>query len=129
MVKDYKDISRREFLLRFFDLRNVLEPPEYRLTQKEILLLTELLLLPEQYKHSRFGTRAKRYLLKKLEEDGWKMSQQGLSSFLKSLEEKGMIRREDGERFLHRNLIALTDKNRKDFSLKFTFTIDNEKHS
>lgn len=129
MIKDYRGISRREFLLRFFDLRNVLEPPEYRLTQKEITLLVEILLLPEQFKYSRFGTRAKKYLLKKLGESGWVMSQQGLSSFLKNLEDKGMIRREDGERFLHKNLMSLIDKNRTDFSLKFTFSIDNDKHS
>ena len=129
MIKDYRGISRREFLLRFFDLRNVLEPVEYRLTHKEIQLLVEIMLLPEQYKYSRFGTRAKKYLIKKLGEEGWKMSQQGLSSFLKNLEDKGMIRREDGERFLHKNLLSLMDKNRTSFSLKFTFNIDNEKHS
>lgn len=126
MIKDYKDITRREFLYRFFDLRNVLEPVEYRLTDKEIRLLTEVLLLPEQYKYSRFGTRAKKYLSRKLKEEGWDLSPQGLSTLLKHLESKGMIYKEDGERMLHKNLLALIDKRRVNFSLSFTFSIKDE---
>lgn len=128
MIKDYKNISRREFLMRFFDLRNVLEPEKYRLTTKEIQLITEIMLLPEQYKYSRFGTRARKYLIKTLATQGWKVSQQGLVQFINHLEAKGMIYKdEDDVRHLHKSLLPLIDEKRVNFSLKFEFSIDNEK--
>lgn len=53
MIKPYLGISRREFLLKFFDLWNVLQKEEVRLTSKEIAILTEFLLLPDKFKYSK----------------------------------------------------------------------------
>lgn len=128
MIKDYKNISRKEFLFRFFDLWNVLQPEAYRLTYKEMWLLIEFMLLPEPYKYSRFGTRARKTIIKTLEAQGWKLLQQGLVQFIKSLEIKGLIVRDEEDiRQLHKNILPLIDKKRTDFTLTFNFNIDNAK--
>lgn len=126
--KAYIGISRKEFLLRFFELYNVLQKDEKKLTDSEARLLTEILLLPEKYKYSRLSTSARRVLLDTVRETGWKLSYQGLTQLVRALTEKGvLIEDADGEKVPLPQFEALIDKKRTEFGLEMTFQIDNSK--
>jgi hypothetical protein len=128
MIKRYLGISRREFLLKFFDLWNVLQKEEVRLTSKEIAILTEFLLLPDKFKYSRFSTQARKYVLRTVNESGWGLSQQGLTQLIKYLSSKGIITLDsDGVKSIVPALDILVDRNKTEYDLKFLFQIDNEK--
>lgn len=128
MVKRYIGISRRDFLLVFFDLWNVLQKEEYRLTNKEIKILTEFLLLPDKFKYSRFSTQARKYVLKTVNEAGWGLTSQGLTQLIKALCDKGIVRLDqDGVKAIVQNLDILVNKNKTEYDLKFLFQIDNTK--
>lgn len=128
MIKRYLGISRREFLLKFFDLWNILQKEEVRLTSKEIVILTEFLLLPDKFKYSRFSTQARRYVLRTVNESGWNLSQQGLAQLIKALSSKGIIILDsDGVKSIVAALEILVDRNKTEYDLKFLFQIDNGK--
>jgi len=128
MIKRYLGISRREFLLKFFDLWNILQKEEVRLTSKEIVILTEFLLLPDKFKYSRFSTQARRYVLRTVNESGWNLSQQGLAQLIKALSNKGIIILDsDGVKSIVAALEILVDRNKTEYDLKFLFQIDNGK--
>lgn len=126
--KEYIGVSRKEFLLRFFELYNVLQKEDKKLTDSEIRLLTEILLLPEKYKYSRLSTSARRVLLEIVRKEGWNLSYQGLTQLVRALTEKGVLVEDiDGEKMPIPQLEALIDKERTEFSLEMTFQIDNSK--
>lgn len=128
MIKRYLGISRREFLLKFFDLWNILQKEEVRLTSKEIVILTEFLLLPDKFKYSRFSTQARRYVLRTVNESGWNLSQQGLAQLIKALSNKGIIILDsDGVKSIVAALEILVDRHKTEYDLKFLFQIDNGK--
>lgn len=128
MIKRYLGISRKEFLLKFFDLWNVLQRESSRLTVKEIAILTEFLLLPDKFKYSRFSTQARRYVVKTVSESGWNLSQQGMAQLIKALTDKGIVILDsDGVKSIVPTLEILVDKNKTEYDLKFQFQIDNEK--
>jgi|JI102314A2RNA_FD_contig_21_8787157_length_531_multi_7_in_0_out_0_1 hypothetical protein len=128
MTKKYIGISRREFIVRFFDLWNILQKEEYRLRTKEIAILAEFLLLPDKFKYSRFSTQARKYVLRTVNESGWNLSQQGLAQLIKSLTDKGIVKLDiDGVKSVTSKLDILADKNKTEYDLKFLFQIDNAK--
>jgi hypothetical protein len=128
MIKKYIGISRREFIVRFFDLWNILQKEEYRLRTKEIAILAEFLLLPDKFKYSRFSTQARKYVLRTVNESGWNLSQQGLAQLIKSLTDKGIVKLDiDGVKSITSKLDILADKNKTEYDLKFLFQIDNAK--
>jgi hypothetical protein len=125
MVKKYENISRREFLYKFFDLWNLIQNKEYRLTEKEILLFVEFLLLGEKYKYFRFNTKAKnevRALLK--DRVNWVISDQNLSQLLASLEKKGVIQKDnDSVRYILPYFEHLISPENKEFKLSLDFKL------
>jgi len=126
--KAYIDISREEFLLRFFDLWNVLQVSEKKLSTKEARILTIFLLLPEKYKYSRLSTTARRIVLNKVNKEGWKLSYQGLTQLVRALSLKKVITEDvDGQKKILDAFEALIDKNRIEFNLEIYFKIDNTK--
>ena len=128
MIKKYIGISRREFIVRFFDLWNILQKEEYRLRTKEIAILAEFLLLPDKFKYSRFSTQARKYVLRTVNESGWNLSQQGLAQLIKSLTDKGIVKLDiDGVKSITSKLDILADKNKTEYDLKFLFQINNAK--
>lgn len=128
MIKRYLGISRKEFLLKFFDLWNVLQRESSRLTVKEIAILTEFLLLPDKFKYSRFSTQARRYVVKTVSESGWNLSQQGMAQLIKALTDKGIVILDsDGVKSIVPTLEILVDRNKTEYDLKFQFQIDNAK--
>lgn len=127
MVKNYKDISRRDFLFKIIDIFNVIHRGKLEITDKESLFFVESLLLPEKYKYQRFGTPARKYLLRRLEELGWKLSVQGLSQIITSLEEKHLIHKDtDGVRYVNKDFLTFIDTNTKNFTFQFNFNIKDE---
>lgn len=126
--KAYIGVSREEFLLRFFDLWNVLQVPDRRLTEKESRILTQFLLLPEKYRYSRLSTTGRRIVLGKVNAEGWKLSYQGLTQLVRSLGIKGVVIDDiDGQKKVLDSFEALIDKNRIEFNLEIYFKIDNTK--
>lgn len=124
MIKSYKNIPRKDFLAKFFDLWNVIQAPSNRLTDKETTLLIEFMSLDDKYEFFRFGTRGKKEVRKKLLETGWKISDQNMSQLLAGLEKKGVIVKDaDGVREILPYFNKLINKSNKYFALNMSFEI------
>lgn len=124
MIKRYENISRREFLDKFFSLWNVLLPETHKLTNKEVQFLTEVLLLPTKYKYSRFSTAARKVLTAKFKESGWELSPQGFSQLVKSLMDKGIVLIDsDDIKYVHPKLEKSIDTTRTEYLFQFQFKI------
>lgn len=124
MIKSYKNIHRKDFLVKFFDLWNVIQSPSNRLTDKETTLLIEFMSLDDKYEFFRFGTRAKKEVRKKLLAAGWKISDQNMSQLLSNLEKKGVvIKDDDGVREILPYFNKLLNRDNKYFTLNMSFEI------
>lgn len=124
MVKNFIGISRKDFLLKFFDLWNVLMPEGDKLTTKESLMLAEIMTLPDKYRFQGLSTHARKYLLKTVNETGWKLSAQGLTQIIKSLSDKGVLQKDpDGLKYINPALNILTDEKQKEYELRFNFKL------
>jgi hypothetical protein len=126
MIKKYEGISRRDFLYKFFSLWNTIQPKKYKLTEKEILLFVEFLLLGKQYKYFRFNTQAKREVKKTMEKrENWIISDQNLSQLLGSLEKKGVLKQDDdGVRYILPYFDTIIEESNKNFKLTIEFDIE-----
>lgn len=126
MLKHYQGISRKEFLYKFFELWNLIQGKQYKLTEKEVLLLVEFMLLDEKYKYFRFNTKAKKIVRENLKNQiNWIVSDQNLSQLLAALEKKGVIKKdEDGVRYILPNLENLIDPNNKEFKISLRFNLE-----
>ena len=126
MLKHYQGISRRDFLYKFFELWNLIQGKKYKLTEKEVILLVEFMLLDEKYKYFRFNTKAKKVVRDKLKKDtNWVVSDQNLSQLLAALEKKGVIKKdEDGVRYILPNLENLIAPENKEFKISLRFNLE-----
>lgn len=73
-----------------------------RLTESEIMVLVEHLMLPDKYEHHRFSSTAKRKVMDAIEERGDKLSRTNLNNKIYEILRKGYLVREDD------NVIALS---------------------
>lgn len=112
ITKTYKDISEEKFYKLYFDLVNVLKPTD-QITYTESLVLIEFLLLKEEkYKHARFAARAKREVIKILQEKyDKKVSMTYMAVILANLESKGWIEKEpDGIKYFNKKHQVVVDR-------------------
>lgn len=114
-------------MFKIIDIFNVIHKDRFALTEKEAIFFVEALLLPEKFKYQRFGTPARKYLLRKLEEGGWKLSVQGLSQLINSLESKHLVYKDsDSVRYINKDFMIFIDKENKDFSFQFNFKVKDD---
>ena len=127
MVKKYNNISRKEFLYRFFDLYNFLQFEDHRLTKKEIRFVIEVMSLPEKFKYDRFSTKARNYLRTKLASEDWVLSVQGISQLIQSLEKKEVIILDsDNIRQINPILEPFFNKKKRDYFFTFAFNLKKD---
>ena len=89
----------RTLIRVYLEILNIINPnPNNKLTDGEIKLLTEFLLLPEKFSYQRFSRYAKPVVVKNLKEYwGWDLSPINLNSKIYGLLDKEFIwRDEDG---------------------------------
>lgn len=99
MVIKYKSLSVREAISKFFHFINAAQLDSSKLvTETEIQVVTEFILLPEKFQYQRFSTLAKRKVRQVLEEDfKWILSKENLNNKIYALIDKGILKRdEDG---------------------------------
>lgn len=111
--------DQRSLISTYLDILNIVNPEvNNKLTEGEVKLLTEFLILPEKYSYQRFSRYAKPVVLKNLEElYGWKLSGVNLNSKIYELVSKGYIWRDvDGvlyvKEFLLKSISKLLEDNK-----------------
>ena len=100
--------DKRTLIRTYLELLNIVNPnPDNKLTEGEVKLLTEFILLPEKYSYQRFSRYAKPLILKTLKEVwDWELSPINLNSKIYELVNKGYIwRDEDGVLYIKEYLI------------------------
>jgi DNA-binding MarR family transcriptional regulator len=112
ITKTYTNLTKEDFYRLYFNLVNVLQPSK-KLSEKEIDLLTEFLLLEgDKFKHARFAARAKKKvtdtMLSKYDRN---ISNQYMVMILSNLEKKGYIEKdEDGIKYFNKKHQIVVDK-------------------
>lgn len=134
MTINYKNISRKQFLNRYFELLNTAQGnPEKKLTPAEIEVLGLFIDLPDKFEHQRFSTAARDKVMKIIckTED---CSRQSLNNKIYSLIRKGFIwRDEDGVLYILPGVLRGAKEGLKareevpsSFELTFKFSYDKE---
>jgi len=98
----------RTLIKTYLKILNVVNPNDANiLTEGEIKILTEFIILPDKYSYQRFSRYAKPLVLKNLHEfQGWKVTPVNLNSKIYELLNKGYLwRDEDGVLYLKEFLI------------------------
>jgi len=85
--------DKRTLIRVYLEILNIVNPvPENKLTEKEIKLLTEFILLPPKYSYQRFSRYAKPQVLKSLKELwDWDLTSLNLNTKIYELLNKGYI--------------------------------------
>lgn len=133
-IINFVNYSPRVSLYKYFELLNVAQPnPDKRLTEAEIHLLTEFILLPQdKFAYQRFSKVAKRKVMSSLITNlNWKLTQVNLNNKLYSMVEKGYLRRDtDGVIYISEAILtgaqslleALNSNKIKDITFRFDYS-------
>lgn len=127
MTINYPALDERTFLKRYLEISNMILPEEQRLVPSEIDLMIEFALLPEKFKHQRFGSLAKDKVIEYVEEvSGKRLTKLNINNKLYSLLDKKFLHRDIDKviympkHFLH----ALeTFRNDKNFVVNIVFPL------
>lgn len=114
----------RSLIAAYLEILNIVNSQSHtKLTDGEIKLLVEFLLLPEKYSYQRFSRYAKPTILKALKEvHDWELSTVNLNSKIYELVGKGYIWRDtDGVLYLKDFLIKSTKKLLEDKKILIKF--------
>lgn len=133
MIIKYKSLSTREALSKFFHFINAAQLDSSKIiTETEIQVITEFILLPEKFHYQRFSTLAKRKVRSILEEEfSWILSKENLNNKIYSLIEKNILSRdEDGVIHIVKHLrIPITElldayEKKKNYEIIFRYEIN-----
>lgn len=121
--KTYK-FNNEQFILKCFEMVNCMQSnKEKKLTDAEVKVITEFLILDSTHEHDRFSLRSKRQVIKNLETKGWKIVNHGINIHLSHLKKKGVVTTNSEKiKVLHPKLNEAF-KNKK---LTFTFELNND---
>lgn len=98
-----------------------------RLTNIELTVLKEFILLPPKYQYAPFSSPAKRKVLSSLKEKGIDFSLSNLNNRIYSLIDKGFIRRdEDSVLYLSSHIIKVINSFKSKNSLEINITFVDE---
>ena len=101
------ELGLRDFYIKYLEMVNLaISDSSKKLTDTEIKILSYFLLLDEdKFKHSRFGTVAKKKVAQMAAEDGWTLSNFNITGKLYSLYKKGFLYKdEDGVTYIIKEL-------------------------
>lgn len=130
MIIKYTNLSLRESLSKFFHFVNAAQLDSSKLlTETEIQVLIEFILLPEKFKYQRFSTLAKRKVRELLKNNfNWVLSKENLNNKIYAMIDKNILSRdEDGVIHLVKHLRvpieslinAVTNKERYDIIFRY----------
>jgi hypothetical protein len=93
MTIKFPPSDEKHLLKIYFNLLNVAQPDTTKtLSEGEIKILSEFILLPEKYKYQRFGKIAKKKVLQTLSEEyNWTISALNLNNRIYSMIDKGYL--------------------------------------
>jgi len=133
MIIKYKSLSLREALSKFFHFINAAQLDSSKIvTDTEIQVIIEFILLPEKFHFQRFSTLAKRKVRAVLEDEfSWVLSKENLNNKIYSLIEKNILNRdEDGVIHIVKHLrIPLSEllkayEEKKNYEIIFRYEIN-----
>lgn len=130
MIANYKNLSRHEYLDRFFNILNCMQLDESkRLSPSEKQFLIDILMLPDKFEYFRFSSVAKKVIINKIEEEtGMRHSHQNLNNKIYNLVRKGYLWKDtDGQTYFKPYILkaitsldkALAEGNHYDFTFRF----------
>lgn len=133
MIIKYSNLSMRESLSKFFHFINAAQLDSSKiLTDTEIQVLIEFILLPEKFRYQRFSTLAKRKVREILKNDySWVLSKENLNNKIYAMIDKDILERdEDGVIHLVKHIRipveqlieALSNKN--PYQITFKYEVD-----
>jgi len=123
-----KENDTRPLIHKYLEILNIVNPDSSKkLTDKEILVLAEFLLLPEKYSYQRFSRYAKPQVLSLLKTlYDWDLSVINLNTKIYELVSKGYIWRDtDGVLYLKEYLIKSIELLRKNPEIRIKLVDDN----
>lgn len=132
MLISYPNLSERSLIYKYFDLINAAQPNQDRiLTEKEIELLTEFLLLPKKFKYQLFSLQAKQKVIRNAKEFlNWELTKENLNNKIYALIGKGYLKRDSDsviylQRYISQTveelLEAKKNKGHKDIIFRFDY--------
>jgi hypothetical protein len=135
MTINYPALDERGFLKRYLEISNMILPEEQRLVPSEIDLMIEFALLPEKFKHQRFGSLAKDKVIEYVEESvDKKLTKLNINNKLYSLLDKKFLHRDiDKVIYMPKHFLYALDTFRKEqnfvVSIVFPLAINEEEEN
>lgn len=128
ITKTYKELTKREFLIRFFDILTLVETDiDKKLTNGEIEAFVEFILLPDSIKYNRFKQEGKDIVISKFAERNVRMTSVNIHMKLVQMKKKGYIIEDvDKIKQIHPNIqkyvnMVLEDYEKGEFVFNFIF--------
>lgn len=130
MIANYKNLSREEYLDKFFNIINCMQLDESKkLAPNEKEYLIDTLMLPDKFNYFRFSSVAKKVIMEKTKErTGHEHTYQNLNNKIYKLIKKGYLWKDtDGQTYFKPFIIkavtaldkALAEGNHYDFVFRF----------
>lgn len=95
MVIKYNNLSREDYLYKFFEIVDCMQVDiSNRTTESEKRLLIEFFLLPEAFRYYRFSRLGKKEVIKNAAEKGWKLTYQNINNKVYEMLAKGLLRKD-----------------------------------
>lgn len=126
---NFKGDDTRSLICKFLDILGTVNPIKSNvLTEKEVLLLTEFLLLPEKYSYQRFSKYAKNHIIQNLKDKyDWNLDKINLNSKIYGFIDKGYVWRDiDGVLYLKEYLIKSVKEFLESKKILITFNASQE---
>jgi len=130
MIAQYKNLSRDQYLHKFFEIIDCMQPDQKKTTSPlEKKIMIEFLSLPDKFKYFPFGSIPKKYVREKIKEElGVTWSNQNLNNKVYSLISKGILWRDEDSQVYFKPFIkqavekldkALEEGKHYDFTFRF----------
>lgn len=97
MLIKFPNLSKRALIYKYFDLLNAAQPnSDKHIPEREVMLLTEFLLLPEKFQSQPFSSKAKDKIIQQAQENlNWELTKVNINNKLYKIQKRGFLRRDD----------------------------------
>lgn len=133
MKINYPPLSEKEFLSKYLQFCNLLLSTEQQLTDSEIKLVIEFLLLPDdKFAYQRFGSLAKRKVIESAAQQDWELTKININNKIYALRNKGFLRKDiDKVLYMPEHITKAFAKFRKDktFEINVILNANEENRS
>lgn len=126
ITKTYNDIDQSDFYRKFFELYNVLQTnPKNKLRDREIDVISEMVVLHDTHKFKLFKLEGKYEIIKRIyNKTGETLTIPNISTQMSELKRKGIVvEQEDRMRYINPSILKYLNTKEKDFEFVFKFNI------